>query len=53
MSEPVLTGGGGFTDAMTFAFADREAGFFGLARVAASPTGRAARSACCSRGASR
>ena len=33
MSEPVLTGGEGFTDAMTFAFADREAGFFGLARA--------------------
>ena len=33
MSEPVLTGGAGFTDAMTFAFADREAGFFGLARA--------------------
>jgi hypothetical protein len=32
VSEPVLTGGEGFTDAMTFAFADREAGFFGLAR---------------------
>jgi hypothetical protein len=33
MSEPVLTGGEGFTDASTFAFADREAGFFGLARA--------------------
>jgi hypothetical protein len=33
VSEPVLTGGEGFTDAMTFAFADREAGFFGLARA--------------------
>ena len=33
MSEPVLTGGEGFTDAVTFAFADREAGFFGLARA--------------------
>jgi hypothetical protein len=33
VSEPVLTGGDGFTDAMTFAFADREAGFFGLARA--------------------
>ena len=33
MSEPVLTGGEGFTDAMTFAFADREAGFFGLVRA--------------------
>ena len=29
----MLTGGEGFTDAMTFAFADREAGFFGLARA--------------------
>ena len=33
MSEPVLTGGAGFTDAVTFAFADRAAGFFGLARA--------------------
>jgi len=33
VSEPVLTGGEGFTDAVTFAFADREAGFFGLARA--------------------
>jgi hypothetical protein len=33
VSEPVLAGGEGFTDAMTFAFADREAGFFGLARA--------------------
>jgi hypothetical protein len=33
VSEPVLTGGDGFTDASTFAFADREAGFFGLARA--------------------
>jgi hypothetical protein len=33
MSEPVLTGGEGFTDAVTFAFADRAAGFFGLARA--------------------
>jgi hypothetical protein len=33
MSEPVLTGGDGFTDAVTFAFADRAAGFFGLARA--------------------
>ena len=41
MSEPVLTGGGGFTDAVTFAFADRAAGFFGLARagVASGPDG--------------
>ncbi|MEA2135302.1 MAG: hypothetical protein QOC68_3211 [Solirubrobacteraceae bacterium] len=39
MSEPVLTGGEGFTDAVTFAFADRGAGFFGLARagVASGP----------------
>ena len=36
MSEPVLTGGDGFTDAMTFAFGDREAGFFGLARAGVS-----------------
>ena len=33
MSETVLTGGEGFTDAVTFAFADRAAGFFGLARA--------------------
>jgi hypothetical protein len=33
VTEPVLTGGEGFTDAMTFAFADREAGLFGLARA--------------------
>ena len=33
MSEPVLTGAEGFTDAATFAFADRAAGFFGLARA--------------------
>jgi hypothetical protein len=33
MSGPVLTGGEGFTDAVTFAFADRAAGFFGLARA--------------------
>ncbi len=41
MSEPVLTGGEGFTDAVTFAFADRAAGFFGLARagVASGPDG--------------
>jgi hypothetical protein len=41
MSEPVLTGGAGFTDAVTFAFADRAAGFFGLARggVASAPDG--------------
>jgi hypothetical protein len=36
MSEPVLTGGEGFTDAVTFAFADRAAGFFGLARAGVS-----------------
>ena len=36
MSEPGLTGGDGFTDAMTFAFGDREAGFFGLARAGVS-----------------
>jgi hypothetical protein len=34
--EPILTGGEGFTDSQTFAFADREAGFFGLARVGVS-----------------
>ena len=41
MSETVLTGGEGFTDAVTFAFADRAAGFFGLARagVATGPDG--------------
>jgi hypothetical protein len=41
VSEPVLTGGEGFTDAATFAFADRAAGFFGLARagVASGPDG--------------
>jgi hypothetical protein len=41
VSEPVLTGGDGFTDAVTFAFADRAAGFFGLARagVASGPDG--------------
>jgi hypothetical protein len=33
MSEPVLTGPEGFTDAVTFAFADPDAGFFGLART--------------------
>jgi hypothetical protein len=33
VSEPVLTGADGFTDAVTFAFADRAAGFFGLARA--------------------
>jgi hypothetical protein len=33
VSEPVLTGPEGFTDAGTFAFADRAAGFFGLARA--------------------
>ena len=31
--EPIHTGGEGFTDAQTFAFADRDAGFFGLARA--------------------
>jgi len=41
VSETVLTGGEGFTDAVTFAFADRAAGFFGLARagVATGPDG--------------
>jgi hypothetical protein len=41
VSEPVLTGGEGFTDAVTFAFADRTAGLFGLARagVATAPEG--------------
>jgi hypothetical protein len=41
VSEPLLTGGEGFTDAVTFAFADRAAGFFGLARagVASGPEG--------------
>ena len=56
VSEPVLTGGEGFTDAATFAFADPAAGFFGLARagVASGPRAcRAARSASCSRAASR
>jgi hypothetical protein len=45
VSEPVLTGGEGFTDAVTFAFADREAGFFGHARagVADGPGQRARR----------
>jgi hypothetical protein len=33
VSEPVQTGGEGFTDTVTFAFADRAAGFFGLARA--------------------
>jgi hypothetical protein len=33
VSEPALTGGEGFTDAAAFAFADRAAGFFGLARA--------------------
>jgi len=33
VSGTVLTGGDGFTDAVTFAFADRAAGFFGLARA--------------------
>jgi len=36
VSEPVLTGGEGFTDAVTLSFADREAGFFGLARAGVS-----------------
>ena len=36
MSEPVLTGGDGFTDSCTFAFADPDAGFFGLARAGVS-----------------
>ncbi len=36
MSEPVLTGGEGFTDAVTVSFADRDAGFFGLARLGVS-----------------
>jgi hypothetical protein len=36
VSEPVRTGGEGFTDAATFAFADRAAGFFGLARAGVS-----------------
>jgi hypothetical protein len=36
VSEPVLTGGDGFTDAVTFSFADRDAGFFGLARAGVS-----------------
>ncbi len=31
--EPILAGGEGFTDSQTFAFADRAAGFFGLARA--------------------
>ena len=31
--EPILAGGEGFTDSQTFAFADRSAGFFGLARA--------------------
>ena len=41
VSGTVLTGGEGFTDAVTFAFADRAAGFFGLARagVASGPDG--------------
>jgi hypothetical protein len=33
VSEPVLAGGDGFTDSVTFAFGDRPAGFFGLARA--------------------
>jgi hypothetical protein len=36
VSEPVLTGGAGFTDAVTVSFADRDAGFFGLARAGVS-----------------
>jgi len=36
VSDPVLTGGEGFTDAVTVSFADREAGFFGLARAGVS-----------------
>jgi hypothetical protein len=36
VSEPVLTGGEGFTDAQTFSFADRSAGLFGLARAGVS-----------------
>jgi len=32
-SESILTSGDGFTDSQTFAFADRKAGFFGLARA--------------------
>ena len=35
-AEPIHTGGDGFADAQTFAFADREAGFFGLARAGVS-----------------
>ena len=42
MSEPVLAGGEGFTDASTFAFADRKAGFFGLARAGVSSEGGSA-----------
>jgi hypothetical protein len=47
VSEPVLTGGDGFTDAVTFSFGDREAGFFGLARagVSSGPDGALAGSA--------
>jgi hypothetical protein len=36
VSEPVLTGGEGFTDSVTLSFADRDAGFFGLARAGVS-----------------
>jgi hypothetical protein len=36
VSEPVLTGGEGFTDSVTVSFADRDAGFFGLARTGVS-----------------
>jgi hypothetical protein len=39
VSEPVLTGGDGFTDAVTLSFADRRAGFFGLARAGVSGDG--------------
>jgi hypothetical protein len=42
VSDPVRTGGEGFTDAQTFAFADREAGFFGLARAGVSSEGGSA-----------
>ena len=36
MSEPVLAGGEDFADSVTFSFADREAGLFGLARAGVS-----------------
>jgi hypothetical protein len=42
VSEPVLVGGEGFTDAATFAFGDRDAGFFGLARAGVSSEGGSA-----------